>query len=124
MKLTKMTTCRSEPRPKSRPRPRVRPTDHARYLIWATKARSAANRDKRFAAEPLMGHDAFHAHLYFWGVTRGLIVIPENAPHDRSASAEVAAVFAKNPEVVKAEARRYWRALVRLRSQVAVDSPS
>lgn len=56
---------------------------------------------------PYLHRFTLHLALYRWAVATKRLDEPEDL--DRPHSAYVAEVFAKTPEAVKAEARRWWR---------------
>lgn len=88
---------------------------HASYIAWSGKAVRLANDEwrsrKPYRGETILSRAALNHHLFRWGVGAGLIPDPGirlNKPH----SVYVAAVFKKDPEAVKAQARRFWKTLV------------
>lgn len=82
----------------------VRPVQHARYLSWACRACSAANRA---AGETILDRWSFDRHLFEWSIRERLINRP--LPMRGPASMYVALAFENDTEGVKREARRYWR---------------
>lgn len=83
---------------------RPSPIVHARYLSWAGRACSAANRNQ---PTEVLDRRSFDFHLFRWAIGAGRLDEPEEMT--RPMSSYVAEVFRKDPEAVKAEARRYWR---------------
>lgn len=88
---------------------------HASWLSWSTRAVRAANvawrKQTPYRGETIMSREALNHHLFRWAVRTRLVEDPgliPKAPY----SVYVASVFAKNPELVKKQARKYWRQLV------------
>jgi hypothetical protein len=85
-------------------RTRLSPVQHARYLAWAGRACSIANRGK---VVPVLNRWSFDLHLYEWAIEAGFLDPPDELT--RPYSVYVADVFSRMPDTVKEQARRYWR---------------
>jgi hypothetical protein len=92
---------------KARPA-RLSPVTHAIYLSWAGRACSKANRNQPI---PVLNRWSLDLHLFQHAVDAGLVVEPDTIT--RPYSAYVAEAFQRDPEAIKAEARRYWRVRVK-----------
>lgn len=88
---------------------------HATYIAWSGKAVRLANESwrarKPYRGETVMSRASLNHHLFQWGIETGVIADP-GPRRNRPISVFVAAVFEKNPEAVKTEARLYWKKLV------------
>lgn len=90
--------------------------NHARYLIWATRVVAAVNRHRQTgrpdSGDDLMTARGLHGHLFRWAVEQQLVEDP-GPRRALSPSVYAAYAFEHEPGRVRAEARIYWRSLVR-----------
>lgn len=89
---------------------------HAEYLVWSMWAVKRANDEWRarrpYRGQTLMEGEGLHAHLFYWAVEEGLIENPGPA-RGMPYSYYVALLFRSCSDLVKAEARNYWRKKIR-----------
>jgi hypothetical protein len=85
---------------------------HAEYLIWSGWAVKRANDEwcarRPYRGQTLMDVESLHCHLYHWALEERLIDDPGRF-RDMPYSYYVSLAFSTRMELVKLEARNYWR---------------
>ncbi len=89
---------------------------HVEYIIFAAKAVKLANMSWRarqpYQGDILLTKDGLHSWLLRWAIDTGRVADP-GPRRPQPESAYVALVFEADREAVKAEARNYWRLMVK-----------